>query len=125
MKISACLCVLVLLGASVLNAVAQPKANATRTLCGWFDNPTPGNASLTDREDEWTVGMQGGHQAQGDWPTFKPKHWVRTGSSYGYGCACLVVMADAATHEVSRIVSARSQALTVCRNDRLLPKRPD
>ncbi len=124
MKISSLLFVAVLFGGSALNAAAQPKADAARKLCGWFENPTPGNASLIDREGEWTAGIQGGHQAEGEWPTFKPRQWVRTGSSYGYGCACLVAIADSSTHAVGRIVSAYSQPLTVCRNDRSLPKWP-
>jgi hypothetical protein len=42
---------------------AEPK---TQTLCGWFQNPTPGNAWLQDRSAEWVVGIQGGHQAEGE-----------------------------------------------------------
>src|SRR5215210_2248716 len=61
------------------------------TRCGWFDNPTPANASLHDREDEWIIAVQGGHQAEGDWPEFGPKQWVETNVHYGYGCACLTV----------------------------------
>ena len=38
--------------------------------CGWFSNPTPGNASLYDRDGEWIIGVQGGYQADGDWPAF-------------------------------------------------------
>ncbi|HET7863945.1 MAG TPA: DUF4087 domain-containing protein, partial [Burkholderiaceae bacterium] len=41
-------------------AAAQPALR-----CGWFDNPTPGNATLVDRDGEWTIGLQGGHQASG------------------------------------------------------------
>lgn len=113
-----------LLGSGAMAVAAQPKAEAARKLCGWFDNPTPGNAWLTDREDEWTVGMQGGHQAEGEWPTFTPKQWVRSGGSHGHGCACLVVIADPRTHEIKRIVSSHGRPLSACRNDPSLPKRP-
>ena len=109
---------LLICGAS--NANAQTKPDGAVKLCGWFDNPTPGNATLTDRDDEWTISMQGGHVAEGDWPTFTAKQWVRTGSSYGYGCACMVVIADRETHEINRIVSSYAQALSVCRKDRSL-----
>ena len=61
---------------------AQPRSPATsafekvETRCGWFSNPTPANASLYDRDDEWIISVQGGHQAEGDWPEFSPKQWV-------------------------------------------------
>lgn len=88
--------------------------------CGWFSNPTPANASLYDRDDEWVVGVQGGYQAEGDWPTFGPKEWVRTNGNYGYGCACLEVRVDREKHEVIEIESARARPLSACRSDRAL-----
>jgi Protein of unknown function (DUF4087) len=45
------------------------------TRCGWFSNPTPANASLFDRDGEWIIGVQGGYQAEGDWPDFEPGQW--------------------------------------------------
>lgn len=86
--------------------------------CGWFDNPTPGNTTLVDRDGEWTIGLQGGHQASGPRPRFATGQWVQTGhGSAGYGCACLKVQADMATLEVTAVVSARSQPLAACRKD--------
>ena len=94
-------------------ATAQPALR-----CGWFDNPTPGNATLVDRDGEWTIGLQGGHQASGPRPRFATAQWVRTGhGSAGYGCACLKVQADTATQEITAIVSARAQPLATCRKD--------
>lgn len=90
------------------------------TRCGWVLNPTPANAWLLDREAEWSIGTQGGPQAEGDWPTFKPSQWVETNGHYGYGCACMRVVADSTTHEVTVIQSARAQSLSVCRKDRSL-----
>ena len=85
--------------------------------CGWFDNPTPANASLTDRDTEWTVGVQGGHQVQGDWPRFANRDWVRTGhGSHGYGCACMKVSTDD-KEQIVQIFSARSRPLSACRQD--------
>lgn len=85
--------------------------------CGWFDNPTPANASLTDRDTDWTVGVQGGHQAQGDWPRFANRDWVRTGhGSHGYGCACMKVSTDD-KEQIVQIFSARSRPLSACRQD--------
>src|ERR1044071_3637474 len=77
--------------------------------CGWFDNPTPANAWLHDREAEWTIGVQGGHQAEGDWPSFGPKQWVETNGHYGYGCACMRLQVNRETHEVIKIESARAR----------------
>lgn len=97
------------------------------TRCGWFDNPSPGNATLADRDGEWTIGQQGGHQATGDWPEFKPAQWVRTGvGSYGYGCACMRVKVNADTREIEEIISTSSKPLSACRKDRSLvePKNP-
>lgn len=43
---------------------AQPRALDMETAekaevrCGWFSNPTPANASLHDRDDEWIIGVQ-------------------------------------------------------------------
>jgi hypothetical protein len=88
--------------------------------CGWFSNPTPANASLYDRDDEWIIGVQGGHQAEGDWPAFGPKRWVPTNGNYGYGCACLRVRVNRETHEVVEIKSSRTQPLAACRRDRSL-----
>ena len=90
--------------------------------CGWFSNPTPGNASLHDRDDEWIIGVQGGYQAEGDWPQFSPKQWVETNVHYGYGCACLRVQVDQSTKRVIKIESARARPLSVCRRDQALKK---
>lgn len=90
--------------------------------CGWFENPTPGNAWLTDRHGQWLVGVQGGHQADGDWPSFSNDRWVRSNRQYGYGCACLRAVVDAKTMQVLRIIHGSSLPLEVCRNDPTLPR---
>ncbi len=104
-------------GASVAPAVEQ-----FETRCGWFSNPTPANASLLDRDAEWIIGVQGGHQAEGDWPNFGPRQWVETNGHYGYGCACLRLRVNRKTHEVIEIESARARSLAVCRRDRSLKR---
>jgi hypothetical protein len=105
-------------------ALAQPEAAKVR--CGWFENPTPANAWLSDRDGEWTLGVQGGHQAEGNWPKFESYRWVRTNRNYGYGCACLKVLADSSSQLVTRIVSSASRPLAVCRRDRALTEpKPD
>lgn len=104
------------------DACAARDANKekSQTRCGWFVNPTPGNAWLLDRDGEWTIGVQGGLQADGDWPAFKDSQWVTTMASYGHGCACMNVHADPVSRQISRIDSARAQNLEVCRRDRAL-----
>ena len=106
---------------TVTLAGAEPIAIETSEMrCGWFSNPTPANASLFDRDHEWIVGVQGGHQAEGDWPDFGPKEWVKTNVHYGYGCACLRVQVNREEHSVLVIESARAKPLSACRQDRAL-----
>ncbi|HLL99630.1 MAG TPA: DUF4087 domain-containing protein [Pyrinomonadaceae bacterium] len=85
--------------------------------CGWFENPTPANAWLTDRDGEWIIGIQGGHQAEGDYPEFADDQWVKTNVNYGYGCACLRVKVDYKTQRVLEIASATAKPLSACRQD--------
>ena len=77
---------------------AQRDGSAARPSrrCGWVDNPTPANWWLVDRDGEWTIGVQGGYQADGDMPDFGSR-WVETNGHHGYGCACMVATVDAAT----------------------------
>ncbi len=88
--------------------------------CGWFSNPTPANAWLYDRDGEWVIGVQGGSQADGDWPDFEPRQWVKTNVNYGYGCACLRVRVNREALEVIEIVSAYARPLEACRRDHSL-----
>ncbi len=111
---------LIVTGGSV-HADGTASSDPWRTRCGWFDNPSPGNATLTDRQSEWAVAQQGMSSAEGAWPTFKRAQWVRTGSgSAGYGCACLKVREDAENHTITHIIEARAKALSVCRRDKAL-----
>ena len=124
MKIKLAICSL--LAITFVNA--QPRTSHTPALqksemrCGWFSNPTPGNASLHDRDGEWIIGVQGGHQADGDWPAFSAKQWIETNVHYGYGCACMRVQVDRATENVIKIESAKARPLSACRRDRALRK---
>ena len=102
------------------DAAGANASPAAETRCGWFSNPTPANASLHDREAEWVVGVQGGHQAEGDWPSFGPKQWVETNVHYGYGCACMTVEVDRESSRVLQINSARVPSPSACRRVKLL-----
>jgi hypothetical protein len=95
---------------------------ASEMRCGWFSNPTPANVSLYDRDAEWIIGVQGGHQADGDWPDFGPGQWVETNGHHGYGCACMRVQTNSRTHEVSKIESAQARPLSACRKDAALKR---
>lgn len=107
-----------------LPAGASKRAEPTR--CGWFQNPSPSNATLTDRDGTWVIAAQGGHQADGDWPEFSDSRWVRSGAgSYGHGCGCIAAKADASSHTVLRISRAWSRPLAACRSDRTLTEPRD
>ena len=88
--------------------------------CGWFENPTPGNAWLTDKDGEWLIGAQGGYQAEGDWAEFSDDQWVKTNINYGYGCACMQVTVDRKNMKILKISSATAKPLSACRNDKAL-----
>jgi Protein of unknown function (DUF4087) len=104
--------------------VREPESPQFETRCGWLSNPTPANIWLYDRDGEWIIGVQGGHQLEDgwSWPKFKPRQWVRTNGNYGYGCACLQLRVDRETHEVTEIKSSRARPLTACRRDSSLNK---
>lgn len=95
---------------------------ASENRCGWFVNPTPANAWLLDRHGEWTIAVQGGYQAEGDWPQFSDSQWAKTNGNYGRGCACLDVEVDQASKKVLRILKSQAKPLSSCRNDKSLPK---
>lgn len=109
---------------TVFASLAMSAASAAEgeLRCGWFSNPSPGNASLYDKDGEWTIAVQGGHQADGDWPpTFPSGGYVAAGrGSYGYGCACLRVTVDKAENNVLKILSGKGRPLAVCRGDKTL-----
>jgi Protein of unknown function (DUF4087) len=107
-----------MVGAQTSLADAGPPKGQWR--CGWFENPTPANAWFTDREGEWLIGVQGGHQAQGDWPSFPPWRWVRTNGHYGYGCACMRMLTDPSRFTVTKILTGSSRSLSTCRKDATL-----
>jgi hypothetical protein len=107
----------------VVGQLSVPDAAAVsgfETRCGWFVNPTPANAWLQDRDGEWTIGIQGGHQADGDWPAFKANQWVKTNVNYGYGCACLRLKVNHKTREVLEIQRGYARPLSACRKDKAL-----
>ena len=103
---------------------ALSASNRLETRCGWFSNPTTSNDWLWDRHGQWTIGLQGGYHAKGDWPTFNSQQWVETNRSYGYGCACMRVKVNYQTRKILEIKSAYAKPLKACRQDRSL-KEPN
>lgn len=93
----------------------------TENRCGWYENPTPGNHWLTDKDGTWIIGAQGGFQADGDYPpAFSDAQWVKTNINYGYGCACLRVQTDKQEKRILKVVSATARPLSACRKDKAL-----
>ena len=124
MKLRLLLAILLLLATALAKATPRgvylPTFEKVETRCGWFSNPTPANASLFDRDGEWIIGVQGGYQAEGDWP--ETKEWVETNVHYGYGCTCARVSVDRPSKRVIRIESSKGRPLSACRRDRALRK---
>lgn len=112
---------LVLMAAGSCVAAVPHAAPGVENRCGWFDNPSPGNASLIDRDGEWVVAQQGDFEAKGRWPAFGRSLWVRTGNgSAGHGCVCMTLKTDKDAQRVREILSSRPQPLKRCRSDRKL-----
>jgi hypothetical protein len=114
-----------LLGVAGISSHSTIVEAQTRTVlrCGWFSNPTPANAWLIDRDGEWTIGIQGGYQAEGDWPNIADSQWVKTNVHYGYGCACIKATVDRKQERVIKIVSSYGKTLAACRKDPALKKK--
>jgi hypothetical protein len=103
--------------------IATP-AQAAERRCGWLQNPTPANWWLIDRDGEWTIGTQGGRQADGmdTMPDMSTKGWVKTNGPHGYGCTCMMVEVNRKDRLITRIYNATPIPLKKCRADRALPK---
>jgi len=122
---SICVLAAVLLSVPVLSPAIAANAPRAERRCGWYENPTPGNVTLTDRDGSWLIAMQGGHEAKGDRPEFSDAQWVVTNSGdHGYGCACLTVQTEASSHTVLSISHATARSLAVCRRDKSLHEPP-
>ena len=101
-------------------------ADGVEKRCGWLENPTPANFWFSDKDGEWTIGVQGGYQAEGmdNIPDFG-NEWVKTNGNYGYGCMCMNVKVDKKEKQVIEIKSASVRPLSACRNDKSLKEPKD
>jgi hypothetical protein len=96
----------------------------SREICGWYDNPTPGNFWLTDGHSAWVIGIQAHEPAEGleHIPEFG-EAWVSTNSgSYGYGCACMTVTVNQKQQRIRSIHTARVLPIAQCKNNPSLPQ---
>ena len=61
--------------------------------------------------------------SRADTKPFKDRNWVKTNGSYGHGCACMKVTTILGTKKLDRILNAKEQPLSTCRQDPALPRR--
>jgi hypothetical protein len=105
-------------------------ASAAETRCGWWDNPSPSNVSLIDKDGEWLISQQGEYSAKGKFPKFdfmNEEKFVPTGQgSYGHGCVCLKVATESKGKKILKILSSNIKPVTVCLKDPVLQgKEPE
>lgn len=111
----------------ILHSTPIESAMKPETRCGWFSNPTPANAWLTDAQGDWLISLQGAGWLVDGWPPeFKTGQWVETNGHYGYGCACMKVKVigppegDKAAGRIIKIFSSYPKPLSSCRKDKTL-----
>ncbi len=94
------------------------------TLCGWLDNPTPGNWWFIDKSGTWDLVTQGQDGVKGfdKMPDMSVYGKIETNGSYGYSCGCLKVSIDRKSQTITELFSAKPVPLRQCRADRRLPK---
>lgn len=95
-------------------------SSSIETRCGWFKNPTPSNVWLVDQDNEWLIAKQGDYQAEGNWPHFSDKQWVKENGNYGYGCACMRVIVDYQNNKILRIFKSWAKPLSACEKDKAI-----
>jgi hypothetical protein len=94
-------------------------ANSVENRCGWWDNSTPGNVDFSDKDGNWTVSMQGGYLAKGNWSPSGEKE--STNGNHGRYCVCLKAEFEKSSEKVVRIHSGKTKKLRDCLRDQLLP----
>ena len=113
------------LSAALIVALVPMTANAENR-CGWLSNPTPGNWWLTDGDGDWTIGAQGGYQADGmdNIGDMQEGEFVPMNGSHSYACFCMDVQTGR-NSEIRRIFSAHQLSLAKCRRDPALTEPSD
>ena len=102
----------------------------TQNLCGWWDNPTPGNVFFTDRKREWVISQQGdAENCLEDWGDEGARSIGKNmneieiiHASYGRSCVCLKVEIEAkkGVQKIKKILSNKRQTLQTCYGDKNL-----
>jgi hypothetical protein len=105
----------------MIGNAATPRPNR---LCGWIDNPTPGNWWLIDRTGSWELATQGQPGVKGfdNMPDMSVFGKIEVNGSYGYSCGCVTARIDRANRKIVELMSAKPVSLRQCRTDRRLPK---
>lgn len=117
------------LPAIVLASMSVAHAHSAEQRCGWYENPTPGNISLADKDGSWSITSQmqaNGKDAEGleNLPDLDEMGRVATQrNGYGYACACLLVETNSAEKRVVKVISSKALPLARCTSDKSLPKR--
>jgi hypothetical protein len=116
------------LAAAVLAGLSVSHAHSAERRCGWYENPTPGNLSLADKDGSWSITSQmqaNGKDAEGleHLPDLHEKARIATQpNGYGYACVCLIVETNAAEKRVVKVISGKALPLARCMSDKSLPK---
>jgi hypothetical protein len=102
-----------------LALAATAGAASAEKLCGWIENPTPGNWWLTDRDGSWILAAQGGAEAEGMdlIGDISAGDYVATNGNYGYGCACVDAEVDVGESRIVSISSFKQLPLKTCKRD--------
>lgn len=105
-----------------LALTATAGAASAEKLCGWIENPTPGNWWLTDRDGSWIMAAQGGAEAEGMdlIGDISAGDYVATNGNYGYGCACVDAEVDVGDSRIVSISSFKQLPLKTCKRDKAL-----
>jgi hypothetical protein len=89
--------------------------------CGYLENPTPGNWTLSDADGDWLVSSQGdGREAAGMdlIPDLTVRDFIVTNPpDHGYACVCLGVQSDATAMRILRITSVKQLSIRKCTAD--------
>ena len=113
------------LAVGLLSAALINPAHASETRCGWLQNPTPGNWSLTDADATWILSTQADEPNESlEIPSLNEKKgwFVKTGGSSGYACVCLSVTVDKQNQRILTASKGKQLPLKKCTTDRSLPK---
>ena len=110
-----------LMVAMAMVAALIAPAMAQERRCGWLQNPGPANWYLEDRNGQWALWTQGRAIPPGMLAVtgMTDRDWVRPSGNYGYGCACLTLVADA-NRVVTRVTASQQLPIARCEADRSL-----